>query len=319
MLDVGGPHEIAAGVPTGRLVPHRGKEHAVRARPDPWHQVVVRLEDSLLGLDRVPDRIAVEGQRAHLGQRVVAVRPHLGEVERVEPVGLGLLERHDLHLQRPARVVAPSDRLVQVLGVMVRVGPGQLAGVGLGPELDALVGDEVVPHPEPLAAGVDPQVGVAGVQVHVPPGLREPAVAHQPDHLVGRLRQQGPEVPPHVVGAKVDAGQPLLGPDEVLEVDRILDEAHRRVSADQVVGALGRAELDRDAADVPPDTGATALTGHGGEPEQKPADGPRLEHRGLGVSADVIGHLESAERTAGLTVRLPLGDPFPVAAGQLLD
>ena len=177
----------------------------------------------------------------------------------------------------------------------------------------------MVLHPEPLALGVDPHVGVRAVPVHVPEVLREAAVAHQPDHLVRRLRQQRPEVPLHVVGAQVDLGQPLLRPDEVLEVDRVPHEEDRRVVADEVVVALGGVELQREAAQVPPHVGAAALPGHGREPGHHPGGGSRLEHRRLGVGADVAGDLEPAERAAALGVRLPLLDPLPVEVGHLLD
>ncbi len=151
-------------------------------------------------------------------QRVVGVRPHLGEVERIEAVGLGVLERHDLHLQRPAREVAALDRLEQVAAVVVGVLAGDAIGLGLGEELDALVGLEVVLHPEALARGVDPHVGVAGVAVHVPPGRGDAAVAHQPRHLVRGLGRQRPEVPLHVVVAQAVVGAALLRADEVLEL-----------------------------------------------------------------------------------------------------
>ena len=128
-----------------------------------------------------------KGHLADLVQRIVAVRPHLGQVERVEPVGLGVLERHDLHVQRPAREVAVLDRRVQVALVVVAVFTGQPVGVLLGQELDALVGLEVVLHPEQFVFGVEPAVRVAGVAVHVPPGLRDAAVAHQVGDLVRRL------------------------------------------------------------------------------------------------------------------------------------
>ena len=120
-------------------------------------------------------------------QRVVAVRPHLGQVERVEPVGLGVLERHDLHVQRPAREVAVLDRGEEVALVVVAVLAGDPVGILLGQEVDALVGLEVVLHPEQFIGGVEPAVGVAGVAVHVPPGLRDAAVAHQVGDLVRRL------------------------------------------------------------------------------------------------------------------------------------
>ena len=256
---------------------------------------------------------------ADLGQRVVRMRPHLGQVERVEPVGPGLLERHDLHLQRPARVLAAPDRLVQVALVVVAVRRRHRVALGLRQELDALVGLEVVLHPEPLARGADPHVGVRAVPVHVPPGPRDAAVAHQPGHLVRRLRGQGPEVPLHVVIAQVVIRAPLLRADEVLELQRVAHEEDRGVVPDHVVVALGRVELQREAARVPPGIGAAPLTRHGGEPDQRVRTGAGLEHRGPGVGADVLRHLEVPERAAALGVRLTLGDPLAVEVRHLLD
>jgi hypothetical protein len=69
---------------------------------------------------------------------------HLGQIERFEPVGLGVIERHDLHLQRPGRVVPARDRLKQVTGVIVGVVRHQRVGLGLGQVFDALIGDEVI-------------------------------------------------------------------------------------------------------------------------------------------------------------------------------
>ena len=181
------------------------KQHLVRAQPDPRDKVV-GLECGLLHLGVEVGQVAVERHRPDLDQRVVAVRPHLGQIERVEPVGLGLLERHDLHVQRPAREVAVADRLEQVLAVVVGVLAGQPVGILLGQEVDPLIGLEVVLDPELVAAGVDPHVGVTRVAVHVTVGLRDAAVAHQPGHHVGRLGRERPEVPLHVV-----VTQPVVG------------------------------------------------------------------------------------------------------------
>jgi hypothetical protein len=90
----------------------------------------------------------------------------------------------------------------------------------------------VVFHPEPLAGGVDPHVGVGAVAVHVPPRPRDAAVAHQPGHLVRRLRRQGPEVPLHVVVAQVVVRAALLRANEVLELQRVADEEDRGVVPD---------------------------------------------------------------------------------------
>ena len=105
-----------------------GEQHLVRARADPRHQVV-RLERRLLDLGVEVGRVAGQREPADLVQRVVAVGPHLGQVEGVEAVGLGLGEGHDLHPQRPARVVAPLDRVEQVAPVVVGVDAGEPVGV----------------------------------------------------------------------------------------------------------------------------------------------------------------------------------------------
>ena len=203
--------------------------------------------------------------------------------------------------------------------MVVGVGRGHLVALVLGEELDALVGLEVVLDPELLARGVDPHVGVRAVPVHVPPGPRDAAVTHQPGDLVRRLRGQRPEVPLHVVVAQVVVGAALLRADEVLELHRVLDEEDRGVVPDHVVVALGGVELQREAARVAPGVGAAPLPRHGGEPDQRVGPGAGLEHRRLGVGADVVRHLEVAERAAALGVRLALRDPLAVEVGHLLD
>ena len=130
---------------------------------------------------------------------------------------------------------------------------------------------------------------------------------------------QRPEVPLHVVVAQVVGRHALLGADEVLELHRVAHEEDRGVVADHVEVALGRVELQREAARVPPGVWAAALAGDGGEPGQHLGLGAGLEHRGPGVLADVVGHLEVAERAAALGVRLALRDAFPVEVGHLLD
>ena len=115
-----------------------GQQHLVRARRDAGYEVR-RREGGLLDLREVVLRVAVEGHLAHMDERVVAVRPHLGEVERVEAVVGGLGVGHHLHRQRPGREVAAGDRLRQVADVEVRVFTRDLVGVLLGEDLVALV------------------------------------------------------------------------------------------------------------------------------------------------------------------------------------
>ena len=216
-------------------------------------------------------------------------------------------------------MVACLDRVEQVTLVVVAVLAGDPIRVLLGQEVDALVGLEVVLHPEQLTACIDPAVGVAGVAVHVTPRLRDTAVPHQIGDLMRRLRHQCPEVPLHVVVAKVVGRHALLAADEILELHRVTHEEHRRVVADHVEVAVTRIELQREPAGVTPGVGAATLACHGGEPGHHLGLGAGLEDRGLGVLADVVGHLEMTERAAALGVGLPLRNALPVEVGHLLD
>ena len=294
------------------------QQHLVRAWTDAGNEIV-GFERGLLDLGVEVRRVPVECQLANFDQRVVTVRPDLGQVERIEAIGLGFIEGHDLHLERPARVRAPHDRLEQIPAVEVGVRAGDRVSLRLAEVFDALVGLEVILHPEPLLLRIDPHVGVAGVAVHVPPGSRDPAVSHQPGHLVRRLGRQRPEVPLHVVVAEAGIGPAFLGTDEVLELHRVADEEHRRVVPHHVVVALGGVELEGKAPRVAPGIRAALFTGHRREAQRRVRPGALLEDRGLGVHADVLGHSEVAECTAPLGMRLPLGNPLPVEVRHLLD
>ncbi len=238
------------------------------------------------------------------------MRPHLRQIERIEPVVLGVREGHDLHLQCPTGMITALDRLEQITGVVVGVRRRHLVALVLGEELDALIGQEVVLHPELVPGLVDPHVGVRAVAVHMPPGARDAPVAHQPGHLVRGFRRERPEVPLHVVIAQVVVSAAFLRPDEVLELHRVLHEEHRRVVADHVVVAFGGVELQRETARVAPGIRAAPLPRDRGEPSEEVDSRVRLEHGGPGVGADVVGHLESTERAAALGVRLPFRHPL---------
>ena len=101
-------------------------------------------------------RIAVELQDADLDQRIVGVRPDLGQIERVVPVladvGLG----HDLHVH--ASTCGKSPRSIasnRSPGRTSRVRPTMPRRLAVGPVLDALLRLEVELHPVALAGCVD--------------------------------------------------------------------------------------------------------------------------------------------------------------------
>ena len=58
---------------------------------------------------------------------------------------------------------------------------------------------------------------------------------------------------------------------EVGELDRVLDEEHRDVVADEVPVALLRVELHREAAHVTGEVGRALVAGDGREPHERPA------------------------------------------------
>ena len=171
------------------------------------------------------------------------------------------------------------------------VGVGACKGVGLclREELDALIGLEVVLHPEALARSIDPLVGVRAESVHVAPGLRNTTITHQPRHLVRRLRPQCPEVPLHVVVTQARAGQSLLTTDEVGELDRVLDEEDRGVVADEVVVPVLGVELHGKSARVAPGVRAALFACDSGESDKRLGGLARLKELRLRVAGDVAG------------------------------
>ena len=209
--------------------------------------------------------IAVELELADLDQRVVRLRPHLGQVERVVGHLLGVGLRHHLHVHRPLREVAALDGVVQVALVGFAVVADGFRGLGIGEVPDALLGAEVELHPEALAGRVPEAVGMRAEAVHVAVAGGDATVAHHDGDLVQRLRQQGPPVP--VVGgaAQVGARVALDHLVEVGELARIADEEHRGVVAHHVPVAFLGVELQREAADVALGVGRAALAGDGGE------------------------------------------------------
>src|ERR1700752_87726 len=193
------------------------EQHLVRAQTDARYQVVW-FECCLLDLSVEIGRVTIKRQPANLMQRVVTMRPHFRKVKRVEPIGLGVLERHDLHFECPTRIVTTLNRVEEIALVVIGVLAGNSVRLRLREKLDALVGLEVVLHPEALASRVYPHVRMAGEAIHFPPALKDAAVTHQPRNLMSRLRRQRPEVPLHIVVAQAAISTSLLRTNEVLEL-----------------------------------------------------------------------------------------------------
>ncbi|MND83629.1 hypothetical protein D3C80_754970 [compost metagenome] len=293
-------------------------EHAIRREADTGYHVG-RGEGGLLHVGEVVVRVLVELQHPHRDQRVVAVRPHLGEVERVDFVGLGLGLRHHLHIDLPAREVAPLDGVVEIrlTGLPILADGG--GGLFICVEAVALLCLEVELDPEALVGVVDEAEGVAAVAVHLPQAPGDAAIAEQYGDLMQGLRMAGPEVPGCGGAAQVGARIPLLGVDEIGEFQRIADEEDGGVVPHQIPVALLGVELEGEAAYVALGVGGALLTGHGGEAQKDRgllADG--VEQVGLAELADVVGHGKGAVGARALGVNHPLGNALAVEVGEFL-
>ncbi|KAG1395850.1 hypothetical protein G6F59_013919 [Rhizopus arrhizus] len=192
-------------------------QHLVRRRADARHQVA-RCERRLLHVLVPVDRVAVQFELADLDQRVVALRPHLGQVERVHAVGFRIQFRHDRDEQLPLREVALVDGGEQVAAVAFAVMPDQDLRLCVGQRFDALLADEVELHPEALAVGGGEAVGVRAEAVHVAEAARDAAVAHHHGHLQQGFGQQRPEIPVVARAAQVGVRVAL---DRLVEVGEL--------------------------------------------------------------------------------------------------
>lgn len=107
--------------------------------------------------------------------------------------------------------------------------------------------------------------------------------------------------------------------DEVGELDRILDEEHRHVVADQVEVAFVGIELHGEAAYVTHRIRGPARPLHGGETHEDRGTLARLgEEAGLGQVAEVLVGLEVAMRRRATSVDHALGNALVVEVGDLL-
>ncbi|MNI32842.1 hypothetical protein D3C73_867650 [compost metagenome] len=274
-----GPDAVSLGVVIGE---GPAQQHLVRRQADAGHRVP-RREGRLLDLGEEVLRVAVQRHPPDRDQRIVLMRPGLGQVEGVDPIGRRLGIGHDLDRQIPRRMFAALNGVEQVAAVEVGVGARHGRRLGVREEGHALAGVEVILDPEFLARRVDPHIGVGAVAVHLAPGARQAPLTHQIGHLVSGLGVVGPEVPLHVVVAQAGVGQAFLAADEVRELHRIAHEENRGVVPDQVVVALGRVELQRKSAHVAPGVRTALFARHGGEARQHLGLGARLKQRRLGV------------------------------------
>src|SRR5690606_33711572 len=307
---------VALRIAVGEQTP---LQHAIRREADAGHHVG-RGEGSLLHILEVVVRIAVELHVAHLDQRVVLLRPDLGQIERMKAIGSSLFLGHDLHVHGPAREVTVLDRLVQVpLRAFAVIGHDG-GCFRVGQILDALLGLEVELDPVALLVGTDEAVGVRTEQVHMTVACGNTPVTHHVGDLVQRFGQAGPEVPVVVGTAHVGARVAFYRVVQVREFQRIAEEEDRGVVAHQVPVTLLGVELQGCTTDVTLGIGRATFTGDGGEAGEHRGLLPDFgEDPGLGVFADVVGNNKLTKRTGALGVHTTLGNHFAVEVSQLFQ
>ncbi len=126
-----------------RVREETGLEDRIGRRLDTGHHVS-GVVCHLLDFGEIVCGVLVESELADGSERVVLVRPDVGEIKHVDPLLrpslLGLLLSHSLNLHRPRRVLAPLDGIVEILpSVVIRLRRSLVRGKVLGP----LVADEV--------------------------------------------------------------------------------------------------------------------------------------------------------------------------------
>ena len=256
-LPVVGANPIAVGIGVGESPGH---EHAVGRQAHTRHQIG-RVEGELFDLGEIIHRIPIEDEISHVDQGIVLVRPGFGQVEGVVPVGFGLGEGHDLHLDVPDGIVAAFNGIKQVFALVVGVFTGHFLGLFVGEAVPALAGLKVILHPEGLALSVQPLEGVGAESILVAGGFRGAPIPHEVGHLVSGFRGAGPEVPLCVGGPQARGTHALLGMDEVREFHAVTQEERGGVIAHDIEVAFLGVEPDGKPVHVPPGVGGALLAG----------------------------------------------------------
>ena len=294
-------------------------KHLIGGWLNSWDNVS-RREGNLLHLSEVVLDISVQNQLSDWNERVVFMRPDLGDIEDVPLVGGGILLRHDLGKHGPGGGISFLDVVEELSGGEVGINALHLVGLWPGEVLDSGVGLEVPFDVEDLSLLVDPSEGVAAIPVHVTITVRGSSVREENGDLVGTLRGEGEEVPEHVGVLAVGLWVPLLGVDEVWELDWVSDEEDWGVVANHIPVTLLSVELDGEASWVSLSISGALLATNGGEPSNNRSslsDG--VKELGLAVLGDVVGDLEVTMGSGALGVDDSLWDPLSVEVGELID
>lgn len=320
-LQIVGADPIALGIGIGQRPP---LQHLVVGKVDALHQHP-GAEGGLFGFGEDIRGIAIQHQPAHLQQGKLVFRPALGVVQGIEGQFVVRLVRHDLHAHLPLGIVTPLDGVVEVATGMAHVVFLDLGRLRAGEIPDALLGleGELAQHRHALV--VDQLVGVHAGTLHVPIVRRDAPGALYPGDHVQRFRVMLDEVVEAPGLLAIGDGVGLEGMDHVGKLDGVANEEHLQVVAHQIPVAVLGIELDREAPRIARGLGRLLGPDDSGKSQEDrrlhPGSG---QHLGTGIAAGgfvadgAIG-LEPAMGGGTPGMHHPLGHPFPVEMGDLLD
>ena len=163
-----------------------------------------------------------------------------------------------------------------------------------GEVLDSLVGLEMILDIVDLTLLVDPLEGMGTVSIHESVAVWGTSVGEEDGDLMEGLRSVLPEVEDLVGISQIGQRVPLLGVQEVGELDGIVNEEYRCVVANHVVVSFLGVEFNGEATRIPDGIGGTSLTSYCRESQEKRSPLSNLVQKGgLGEGSDVVGDLEN--------------------------
>ena len=171
-------------------------------------------------------------------------------IER-QAVGGRLVEQLDAEI--PLREIARLDRFPQVAAVEIGIGAVDLHRLVPQHRLQALLRLPMEFDEGGFARVVDQPEAVHSETLDRAERARDRAIGHDPhDHVPG-FGAEADEIPEIVVRGlrlrELAIGLGLGGVDQIGELDRILNEEHRNIVADDVPIALAGVKFDREASD----------------------------------------------------------------------
>jgi hypothetical protein len=171
-------------------------KHLIGGRLNTGNQVR-RRESRLLNFSVIVLGVPVQGHLTNSVERVVLVRPNLGDIENIKPVVLGIFFRHELNVESPGRIITFLNRFVEITSGEILILEGHCVLLLGGEIFDALVCFEMVFNVMNFTLIVNPFEGMRRVSVHESVAVRSTSVREKDGDLVEGLRGMLPEIEDH--------------------------------------------------------------------------------------------------------------------------